>query len=95
MEIVNRPMAVELDSSIAALVTDNEYEELYDLCEHVNSSVLGMSIEELKRVSRRIGVAGGLHKYFAIRQAIRKELITDLITDRETARLLVAHGKSA
>lgn len=94
MEIVHRPMVVELDSSTTPLVSANEYKELANLCSRVNDYLLGISIGDLRPIPRKIGVAGGLYKYFAIRQAIENGLITDLITDREVAHLLISKTKS-
>lgn len=51
--------------------------------------VVGMSLEQLKRVHRAIGVAGGKRKVEAIRAALKGKLINVLITDRFTATRLL------
>lgn len=49
------------------------------------SSVLGISPEELLNVPRRIGVAGGPEKLAAIRAAITGGWVNALVTDEQTA----------
>ena len=60
--------------------------------ELVNSSlcrrIVGLPIEELKRVGRRVGVAGGRDKLAGILGALRGSHINVLITDRVTAERL-------
>ena len=55
----------------------------------LDKRVLGMSLHQLKRVERAVGVAGGLRKHAAVQGALRGEWINVLITDRFTARALV------
>jgi DNA-binding transcriptional regulator LsrR (DeoR family) len=50
--------------------------------------VIGMSKEGLKRVPRRVGVAGGTEKTEAIRAAVQGGWINILITDLEVAQAL-------
>lgn len=52
--------------------------------------VLGIGIAQIRRTRARIGVAGGRHKFEAIRAALRGGWLSTLITDMETARRLVA-----
>jgi DNA-binding transcriptional regulator LsrR (DeoR family) len=52
--------------------------------------VIGMSLEQLTRVQRSVGVAGGKRKHAAIRGALLGGFINVLITDRFTAEWLVA-----
>jgi DNA-binding transcriptional regulator LsrR (DeoR family) len=59
----------------------------------LNNRVIGMNLEQLRRVNRVVGVAGGRRKVAAIRAALTGRLINVLITDRATARALIAlHG---
>jgi DNA-binding transcriptional regulator LsrR (DeoR family) len=51
--------------------------------------VIGMSLEQLKRVKRSVGVAGGQRKHASIRSALLGGLVNVLITDRSTAQALV------
>lgn len=51
--------------------------------------VVGMSLEQLKRVRRAVGIAGGKRKVEAIRGALKGGLINILITDRFTAMRLL------
>ncbi|MEV0720187.1 sugar-binding transcriptional regulator [Asanoa sp. NPDC050611] len=61
--------------------------------QHVASSlddrVLGISAETLKKVPRRVGVAGGERKWQAIRAALSGGWLNVLITDQATATELV------
>ncbi len=63
----------------------------------LNDRVIGMGLEQLRRVKRSVGIAGGARKLAAIRGALAGRWINVLITDRHTAeRLLPAvpqHGK--
>jgi DNA-binding transcriptional regulator LsrR (DeoR family) len=56
----------------------------------LNGRVIGMELAQLRRASRVVGVAGGRRKTAAIRGALAGGLISVLITDRNTARRLVA-----
>ena len=50
--------------------------------------VISMSLEQLSKVSRAIGVAGGSRKYAAILGALRGRWINTLVTDHFTANRL-------
>lgn len=54
----------------------------------LNKRVMSMSLHQIKKVDRTIGVAGGKRKVKAIRAAIKGEYINVLITDRFTANQL-------
>jgi len=56
----------------------------------LNSRVVGIGVEELQAIPRRVGIAGGQRKFEAIRGAVRGRWIDVLITDFETANGLVA-----
>ena len=51
--------------------------------------VTGMDLDQLQRVKRVVGIAGGARKFAAIRGALKGGLINTLITDRFTAERLV------
>jgi DNA-binding transcriptional regulator LsrR (DeoR family) len=51
--------------------------------------VISMNLEQLSKVSRAIGVAGGQRKYVAILGALRGHWINILVTDHFTAQRLV------
>jgi DNA-binding transcriptional regulator LsrR (DeoR family) len=55
----------------------------------LSERVIGMSLEQLRRVRRAVGVAGGQRKLAAIKGALEGRLINILITDRFTAQALV------
>jgi DNA-binding transcriptional regulator LsrR (DeoR family) len=56
----------------------------------LDSRVIGMDLEQLRRAQRVVGVAGGWRKTAAIRGALEGRLISVLITDRLTAQRLLA-----
>jgi DNA-binding transcriptional regulator LsrR (DeoR family) len=55
----------------------------------LNDRVIGISLEQLKRVPRSVGIAGGRRKIGAIQGALRGKWINILITDRFTAEKLL------
>ncbi len=55
----------------------------------LNERVIGMHLEQLRRVPRAVGIAGGRKKLAAIRGALMGRWINVLITDRFTAAQLV------
>jgi len=55
----------------------------------LDNRVIGMQFEQLRKVERSVGIAGGKRKFEAIRGALRGKLINVLITDRRTAERLV------
>jgi DNA-binding transcriptional regulator LsrR (DeoR family) len=48
-----------------------------------------MNLDQLRRVKRAVGIAGGKQKLSAIRGALRGRLINVLITDHFTAEHLL------
>lgn len=54
----------------------------------LSSRVISMNLEQLKKVDRAVGVAGGRRKYAAILGALRGKLVNILITDHFTAERL-------
>jgi DNA-binding transcriptional regulator LsrR (DeoR family) len=61
-----------------------------DVAGPLNDRVVGLSLDQLRKVPRVIAVAGTLDKVEAIRGALEGKLATTLITDRFTAERLVA-----
>ena len=55
----------------------------------LDERVIGIRLEELKAISRRIAVAGGTRKTAAIRAALRGGWVNTLITDLATAESLL------
>jgi DNA-binding transcriptional regulator LsrR (DeoR family) len=55
----------------------------------VNDRVIGISLDDLARISNVILAAGGLHKVPVIRAALRRGVVGTLVTDEATARALV------
>ena len=65
---------------------EGQTEPFHDL----NERVSGISLDELIRVPRRIGIAGGTHKADAVLGAIHGKFINILITDIACAEKLLA-----
>ena len=60
----------------------------------LNERVIGMRLEQLQKVARSVGIAGGQRKLHAIRGALAGRWINVLITDRRTAEALVEEVRS-
>jgi DNA-binding transcriptional regulator LsrR (DeoR family) len=56
----------------------------------LNSRVVGISSDDLRKVARKVGIAGGERKFDAIRGAVLGKWLDVLITDVDTAEHLVA-----
>ena len=56
----------------------------------LNERVIGIDLNQLRRVPRVVGIAGGSRKTRAILGALRGRWINVLITDRDTAKALLA-----
>lgn len=59
----------------------------------LNERVIGMGLEQLQRVPRSVGIAGGRRKLQAIRGALSGRWINVLIIDRWTATALVEEAR--
>jgi DNA-binding transcriptional regulator LsrR (DeoR family) len=57
----------------------------------IDKLVIGMSLDQLARAKRVVGIAGGRLKHNAIRAALRGGLLDVLITDTESAGWLIAN----
>lgn len=55
----------------------------------LDDRIIGVTLEELKKIPLKIGVAYGKHKVESIKAALRGSLIDVLVTDRDTAEQLV------
>ncbi|NJN98284.1 MAG: sugar-binding transcriptional regulator [Anaerolineales bacterium] len=57
--------------------------------------IIGLDLDQIKRIPRVIGAAGGLEKVEVIRAALQGQLINVLVTDEQSAlRLLESEGES-
>ena len=54
----------------------------------LNERIIGIELDQLRKIPRVVGVAGGMEKIEAIRAALRGKLIKAIITDRATAEAL-------
>jgi DNA-binding transcriptional regulator LsrR (DeoR family) len=55
--------------------------------------VIGVTLEQIKKAERRIGLSGGVDKHVATLAAIRGGWVNVLVTDTETAEFLMAQTK--
>jgi DNA-binding transcriptional regulator LsrR (DeoR family) len=61
----------------------------------VDQRVVGVTLDQLRRVDRCVGIAGGARKYQAIRGALLGRLVNVIITDRATAERLVGEDPAS
>jgi DNA-binding transcriptional regulator LsrR (DeoR family) len=59
----------------------------------LDDRVIGMTLQQLRKVRRTIGIAGGRRKHEAILGAVRGRWINVLVTDRVTAERLLAEDR--
>lgn len=55
---------------------------------NLDKRIIGISADQLKKISRRVAVAGGARKHKAIRAALEGGWVNVLITDHKTAKKL-------
>jgi DNA-binding transcriptional regulator LsrR (DeoR family) len=60
----------------------------------LNDRVLSMRLDQVRRVKRVVGIAGGRRKFDAIRGALRGNWINVLVTDRFMAERLVKEAEA-
>ena len=65
----------------------NNEGELID--DEIHDRVVGICSDELKKIPRVVGIAGGEHKHATIKAALKGKLINVLITDKNTANSLM------
>lgn len=66
------------------------YDKNGNICETVlDNRVIGMNLEQIKRVRYVIGIAGGVEKTDAIYGALNGKIINSIVTDHETAEKLL------
>ena len=56
----------------------------------IEDRLIGISLEQLKRIPRLVGMAGGHEKHHVIRAALQGGLVNVLITDQLTAQYLLS-----
>jgi DNA-binding transcriptional regulator LsrR (DeoR family) len=66
----------------------------YDHCgkaieDDINDRIIGLDLDQYRKIKRVIGIAGGEQKVESIRATLRGKLINVLITDDQTARKLI------
>jgi DNA-binding transcriptional regulator LsrR (DeoR family) len=61
----------------------------------INDRIIGLELEQIRRIPRVIGVAGGGEKYEVIRAALRGSMVNVLVTDDWTATKLIEDAEPA
>lgn len=61
---------------------------------HLDERVVGLTLDELVNIPRRLGIAYGPEKIEALRAALTGAVINNLVTDVETARALLRTARS-
>jgi len=56
----------------------------------LNERLIGLTIEQITKIPRVIGIAGGVSKHNIIRAALRGKILDVLVTDLGTAQALLA-----
>jgi DNA-binding transcriptional regulator LsrR (DeoR family) len=56
----------------------------------INERIIGLTIEQIRKIPRVIGVAGGVNKHKMIRAALHGNILNVLVTDLSTATALLA-----
>ena len=56
----------------------------------INERIIGLTIEQIRRIPRVIGIAGGTAKHKMIRAALHGRILNVLVTDLSTAETLLA-----
>ena len=88
------PSQTELDNLIELGTVGNTCRRYYDINgkiinTSINSTVMGIEIEDLKKIPTVVAIAGGDEKVLAILGALRGGFLNVLITDDETASSLL------
>lgn len=63
--------------------------------DEINQRVIGLELEQLKKIPRVIAVAGGIEKVPVLRAALKGRLINVLVTDERTAQALLQEEDKA
>ncbi len=58
----------------------------------INDRIIGLDLDQIKRIPRVIGVAGGAEKFEVIRAALRGKFINVLVTDDQIAARLLGES---
>jgi DNA-binding transcriptional regulator LsrR (DeoR family) len=56
----------------------------------INERIIGLTIEQIRKIPRVIGIAGGIDKHKMIRAALHGRILNVLVTDLSTAAALLA-----
>lgn len=59
----------------------------------INERIVGLTLDELKKIPRVVGVAGGSAKHKAVRAALEARLINVLVTDHLTAKAMFSKSR--
>ena len=67
----------------------------HEISSELDDRVVGLSLEDFRRIPHVVGLAGGADKLEAIRGALQGKLVDVLVTDHVTAQRLLESGAGA
>jgi DNA-binding transcriptional regulator LsrR (DeoR family) len=59
----------------------------------INERIIGLTIDQIRKIPRVIGIAGGTAKHEMIQAAMRGDILDVLVTDLCTAEVLLARER--
>lgn len=60
----------------------------YPVASELDKRVIGLTLDDIRKIERVVGVAGGSAKYEAIKAALQRSIVDVLVTDHDTAQRL-------
>jgi DNA-binding transcriptional regulator LsrR (DeoR family) len=61
----------------------------FPIASDLDSRVIGLTLDEIRKIERVVGVAGGSEKFEAIRAALKRNIVDILVSDHVTAQRLL------
>jgi len=89
--IVSWPEIAELQKQGAVGDINLRYydDQGFPIASDLDSRVIGLTLDEIRKIERVVGVAGGSEKFAAVRAALKRNIVDILVTDHVTARRLL------
>lgn len=56
----------------------------------INKRIIGLTLEQIRKIPRVIGIAGGINKHEIVQAALHGQILNVLVTDLSTATMLLA-----
>jgi len=89
--IVSWPEIAELQKQGAVGDINLRYydDQGFPIASDLDSRVIGLTLDEIRKIERVVGVAGGSEKFAAVRAALKRNIVDILVTEHVTARRLL------